>query len=300
MSPIASIAAAVGSIDVYPDHRGRLHCRKRGSARQLGECSTCHLASAIAVPSTGTTGFCAATPMPTTHFAITGACTLCHTAGYALGKTVMDHSGVSLASCNSCHNGAAKTIGTGTYTAVGTSSVSHIATTSGDCVNCHTASGIPTKTVNASASYSAPGAFKVTSYVANLHSYVSTASCTSCHGGTTTYTGMSPITTIAAAVGSIDVIPRHGGRLQPRQRGQRPRQPGRMRRPATRPPPSPSPARARTGFCGATMLPVTHFAVTGGLLHAVPHGRVCTGQVGHGSQRRQPDQLQQLPQRQPR
>ena len=74
-------------------------------------------------------------------------------------------------------------------------------------MNCHTASGIPTKTVNATQTYAAPGGFKVASYVSNLHSYVSTTTCISCHSSGTTYTGMSPITTIAAAVGQIVINP---------------------------------------------------------------------------------------------
>jgi hypothetical protein len=204
LAKIQTVAAAVGSISSTPTTIAG--CTANAGATHPatgGICNTCHTSTSM--PSTATTGFCGASMMPSTHFAVTGACALCHTNGYGLGKTVMDHSGVSLASCNTCHSGS-MTI-TSSFTPVSTSSVTHIPLASGDCVNCHSAASIPTKIVNATASYTAGGGFKVTSYVTNLHAYVSTSACMTCHSTSAAFTGMANVKTIAAAVGSITVNP---------------------------------------------------------------------------------------------
>jgi hypothetical protein len=206
-SKITTIAASVGSIVVTPATIADCTTGKGTTHAAASECSSCHLASQIAVPSTVSTGFCNPNVLPSSHFPVTGACSLCHAAGYGLGKSVMNHSGVGLSSCNGCHNGTAMTIDNSSFTPVSTNSVSHIALTSGDCINCHTAANLPTKTVNATQTYTAPGGFRVTSYVGNLHSYVNASTCISCHSAAKSYTGMSTTTAIAAAVGAIVINP---------------------------------------------------------------------------------------------
>jgi hypothetical protein len=208
-SKIKTIAAAVGSITIAPDTVAGCSTSNGSTHGALGECVSCHTTAKIAVPSTATTGFCAA-GLPAGHFATAQACTLCHTAGYALGKSVMNHAGIT--TCNSCHNGATLSFGAVTVKPVSTASVSHYSLTGGDCSNCHTAA-IPTVTVSsATPAYSVGAGFKVTSYVSNLHSYVSTAACATCHDSSTatTYSGItSAIQTIGAlaSAGQITVAP---------------------------------------------------------------------------------------------
>jgi hypothetical protein len=208
-SKIPTIVASVGSIVVNPTTVAGCATGNGNAHGALGECSSCHSAASIAVPSTASTGFCAATQaLPPGHFATSQPCSLCHSAGYALGKTVMNHTGI--ASCNSCHNGQTLTFGSTTVKPISTTSagVSHMTLTSGDCVNCHTES-IPSLTVSSSTpSYSVGGGFRVNSYVPTLHNYVSTASCATCHDSSAAaLTGMSKIQTVAATVGSITTTP---------------------------------------------------------------------------------------------
>jgi hypothetical protein len=207
LAKIQTIAAAVGSITSTPTtiagctaNAGTTH------PAAGGVCNTCHTSTVM--PSTATTGFCGASLLPSNHFAVSGSCDLCHAKGYTLGTSVMDHSGVSLTSCIPCHSGS-MTIKSSTFTPVTVSSVSHIPLASGtssDCMNCHTASNIPTKVVNATQTYSAGGGFKVTSYVANLHNYVNAGDCTACHDNKS-FTGMAPVTRVPATLGLIASTP---------------------------------------------------------------------------------------------
>ena len=114
---------------------------------------------------------------PSNHILTTGGknidCSVCHSNTATFTAWVMNHSGVSITTCNNCHGG--QTFATG-KTPV-TKGSNHI-TTAKDCLTCHTGTTL-----------FAGGRMGTAEHIANGN----TTSCATCHGGQA-FQGVTPVT----------------------------------------------------------------------------------------------------------
>jgi hypothetical protein len=116
-------------------------------------CASCHTSFTSFAGATGTA-------MPSNHIPVGSLpCSQCHANGYAVGLTVMSHTGIT-SGCATCHNGTAY------YNVTPVSKGANHITTTQDCSVCHSS------TVN-------PGGF----VTGTMNHTGITSGCATCHGG---------------------------------------------------------------------------------------------------------------------